>query len=381
MFNQSDYEKQFASFLGEHLHAFSFWKGRVALYAILRALDIQSGDEVILPAYTCVVVPNAIQLCGAKPVYVDINPTDYSIDSALVEDAITGKTRAILVQHTYGIPGPLEAVLAIARKHDLFVIEDACHALGSRLNGKVLGTLGDAAFFSSQWSKPYTTGLGGMAVTAAPKIAGNIQRVKNNFLSPAFGARTKLVLQYDLFSAFYSPRMFWLAQGLLRKLSSLGLFVGSSSDAELEGMSPQDHDWVMGPFQERVGIKQLRRYQKNLPERKVLMGFYREGLVQAGVTQSDYGEETILLRYPVRVKNKWSLLEKAQAARVELGDWFVSPLHPIDLNDHGKFGYTLGQCPISEQAAEETINLPLNQWMSLREAERTLGFVLKNAKI
>jgi dTDP-4-amino-4,6-dideoxygalactose transaminase len=108
------------------------------------------------------------------------------------------------------------------------------------------------------------------------------------------------------------------------------------------------------------------------------MAFYRQGLKEAGWPALDYDDETILLRYPVRVKNKWELLDKAQEARVEVGSWFESPLHPIKLEDHAIFDYTLGQCPISEQAAEETINLPLHQWMTPEEAQRTLNFVLKN---
>ena len=107
----------------------------------------------------------------------------------------------------------------------------------------------------------------------------------------------------------------------------------------------------------------------------------REGLAQAGVQQFDYDDETILLRYPLRVKNKCELLEKAKANRVELGDWFLSPLHPIELVDHDKFGYTRGQCQMSEQAAEEVINLPLHQWMTLEKAESILNFVLEYAEI
>lgn len=374
----SPYEAGFSAFIGSGVYPFSFWKGRVALYAILRAMNVQPDEEIILPGYTCVVVPNAVRLCGAKPIYVDIDMDTFSIDPALLEAAITEKTRAILVQHTYGIPGPIYDVMEIAKKHNLFVIEDSAHALGSSINGKLLGAIGDAAFFSSQWSKPYTSGLGGIAVSRDPDIANEIQKVRSNFELPSFGVRAKLSIQYALFSLFYSPRNFWFAQGLLRKLSKWGVFVGSSSTEELEGLSPQDHHWIMGPFQERVGIRQLEKYKEDLPARKKLMAFYRQGLIKAGWPALDYDDETILLRYPVRVKNKWDLLDKAQDARVELGSWFESPLHPIKLEDHAIFDYTLGQCPISEQAAEETINLPLHQWMTPEEAQRTLNFVLEN---
>jgi perosamine synthetase len=106
----SPYETAFAAYFDPAAHAFSFWKGRVALYAILLALDLEPGDEVILPGFTCVVVPNAVRLASCKPVYVDIEPDSYHLDPAGVEAAITSRTRAILVQHTFGMPGPLEAV-------------------------------------------------------------------------------------------------------------------------------------------------------------------------------------------------------------------------------------------------------------------------------
>jgi hypothetical protein len=193
---------------------------------------------------------------------VDIDMDTFSIDPALLEAAITEKTRAILVQHTYGIPGPIYDVMEIAKKHNLFVIEDSAHALGSSIDGKVLGSIGHAAFFSSQWSKPYTSGLGGVAVSRDPEIAREIKKVQNNFDLPNFIDRARLDLQYVLFSLFYSPRNFWFAQRLLRKLSELGIFVGSSSVGELEGLSPQDHHWKMGPFQKRVGLRQLEKYEE-----------------------------------------------------------------------------------------------------------------------
>ncbi|MFN6946977.1 MAG: DegT/DnrJ/EryC1/StrS family aminotransferase, partial [Cytophagaceae bacterium] len=117
-------------------------------------MRISQGDEVILPGFTCIVVPNAIIYLGAKPVYVDINSETFNIDPQLIEENITEKTKAIIAQHTFGIPADMDKILHIANKHNLFVIEDSCHALGSKYKGKYVGSFGDAAFFSSQWSKP-----------------------------------------------------------------------------------------------------------------------------------------------------------------------------------------------------------------------------------
>jgi perosamine synthetase len=371
----SHYEQSFASYMGEGTHAFSFWKGRVALYAILLALGIRKTDEVILPGYTCVVVPNAIRHCGAKPIYVDIEMNSFSINPKLVEEAITPRTKAIIIQHTYGIPGPIHEIVNIAKKHNLFVIEDSAHALGSKLSGKLLGTIGDAAFFSSQWSKPYTSGLGGIAVTTNLAIAEKIQSIKSDFVSPPLSAKLRLGVQFTLFSLFFSPRNYWRAQNILRKLSSLGVFVGSSSDAELDGHAPIDHYWKMSKYQEKISAKQLKKYEVEIDSRMEIMVLYQKYLSKAGFMISDYNKNTILLRYPLRVKNKWELLSMAQNAHVELGSWFETPLHPTVLEKHKIFNYKLGQCPIAEQAAEETINLPLHKWMTEDEAFRILNFV------
>ncbi len=116
--------------------------------------------QVILPGFTCVVVPNAIRLAGARPIYADIPENSYNIDPAGILQVITSRTKAIIVQHTFGIPACLDEITSIARERDLWVVEDCAHALGSSYAGKHVGLWGDAAFFSTQWSKPFTTGLG-----------------------------------------------------------------------------------------------------------------------------------------------------------------------------------------------------------------------------
>ena len=106
--HESPYEHDFAAVLGDGLTARSFWKGRVALFAILRALGIAPGDEIVLPGFTCVVVPNAMRLMGATPVYADIEAGGYNIDPALAAERVTERTRAMLIQHTFGIPARID---------------------------------------------------------------------------------------------------------------------------------------------------------------------------------------------------------------------------------------------------------------------------------
>ena len=376
----SAYEQAFSHQLGANVEAFSFWKGRVALYATLLALGIGEGDEVVLPGYTCVVVPNAIGFTGARPVYVDIAPGTYHIDPSLIEAAITPRTKAIMIQHTFGVPGPIDEVLAIARKHKLHVFEDSAHGLGSTYHGRAVGTFGDAAFFSSQWSKPYTTGLGGMAVTRSPELARRLNDVKKQFKEPPKSERFKLTTQYAIYQRFYSPRIYWIAQGMLRSLSHFGLFVGSSSESELAGQMPADHHWRMAGYQEGAGLLQLSRLDESVQHRKILTKFYDLGLEEAGWPLAFRTGETAFLRYPVYVGNKQELLDLAKREKVELGDWFETPLHPTPLEQHHIFDYKLGQCPVAEKAAREMVNLPMHHWMTVAEADRTLNFFTKFAK-
>ena len=130
---QDEYEAAFSRLLGPDVRAFAFWKGRVALYAILRALGVGAGDEVLIAGFTCVVVPNAVRFAGATPVYADIAPGSYNLDPASAERTITPRTRAMIVQHTLGLPAELDELLALAEQHNLVVIEDCAHTLGLSL--------------------------------------------------------------------------------------------------------------------------------------------------------------------------------------------------------------------------------------------------------
>lgn len=144
----SDYQLNFAKQFSA-AHAFAFWKGRVALYAILKAMGVGEGDEIILPGYSCVMDVNPIMYTGAKPVYVDIEPNLYNINLDLLEEKITERTKAIIALHTYGYPAEMDRLMEIANRHNIPVIEDCCLALGSKYKGKIVGTFGKAAYFHS----------------------------------------------------------------------------------------------------------------------------------------------------------------------------------------------------------------------------------------
>ena len=235
---------------------FTFFKGRVALHALLRAAGVGPGDQVLLPGYTCVVVPNAVNYTGAEPVYLDVEPQTGNLDCDKLEDRLgsgweSGRAKVLIVQHTYGIPCDMDRLDAFARRHGLLVIEDACHALASTWRGRPVGTLGDAAFFSSQWSKPVTTGLGGWAVVTAPELRTRLEAILPQYTRPGLATAGLLELQHLAFSLLNHPRLFWGIQGLYRGLGRMGLAIGSSTGDELSCRLPTDYQRRMHPLQER----------------------------------------------------------------------------------------------------------------------------------
>ena len=348
-----------------------FYKGRVALFAVLKAMGIGNGDEVVLPGFTCVVVPNAITYLGAKPVYADIDPSTYNIDPQKIRAKITGKTRAVIAQHTFGIPADLEAISAIATNHNLYLIEDSCHSIGSEYKGRPVGTFGDAAFFSSQWSKPVTTGLGGWARINNQRLREKMAKTYPEFAAPSLRDDIVLRLQYFLHSALSGPSFFWFARDMYRKLSKYGIAIGSSSVDELEYRMPADYKKRMSGWQREMLERRLKEALPVIGHRKRVVSQYEKLLPGTGSKPVrlplDY--DPVFLRYPVSVRDKERLLAAARGKRIEIGDWFLSPVHP-NLEGWEKAGYRKGMCSNAEKACEQVINLPTHSKIGNREIER-----------
>jgi len=370
------YERAFAEWLGVR-HAFAFWKGRVALYAALRALEVGAGDEVVMPGYTCVMNVNPVAYVGARSIYADIDPQTYNTTPAAIEGAIGPRTKAIIAQHTYGFPAAMDAVLEIGRRHGVPVLEDCCLALGSRWKGQRCGTMGRAAYFSFQWNKPYTCGLGGMLVTNDDELAERVRALcVRERIRPAWRESAMLTAQYVVYRTFIYPRTTAMAQMVFRWLTRRGLVVGSSSTCEYEPKMEADFFKGMGARQARSGLARLRRLDEAIKHRRQLAKLYDELLAEHGWTpplQPD-GAEPVLVRYPVRVKDKQRALTEAARHFVELGSWFECPLHPIETPLQA-YGYQPGQCPEAERASREVVNLPLHPRASERTVRRTVEFI------
>ena len=146
------FEQEMADFIGVK-YSVALNSGTDALHLALRALDIGAGDEVITVAFTFVATTEAIGIVGATPVFVDINPDTFNMDANLIEEKITPKTKAILPVHLYGQPCDMDKIMEIAKKHNLYVIEDCCQAIGAEFKGKKVGSFGDIGCYSFYQTK------------------------------------------------------------------------------------------------------------------------------------------------------------------------------------------------------------------------------------
>ncbi len=176
------FEDVFARFCGTS-HAVSASSGTAALHLALLALDIKNGDEVIMPDLTFVASANAVLYCGARPVFVDVDKKTWNIDPEKIEAHITERSRAIMVVHLYGHPCDMDAVLRIAERHNLKVIEDAAQAHGAEYGKKRVGSIGDAGVFSFYGNKIITTGEGGIITTDSPALAEKMRLLRDHAMS------------------------------------------------------------------------------------------------------------------------------------------------------------------------------------------------------
>ncbi len=172
------FEEALANYVGV-AHAVTLNSGTTALQLALRALGIQAGDEVVLPSFSFMAVTNAILSERAVPVFVDIEEDTFNIDPAALDAALSAKTKAIIVVHTFGYPARTKEIIEFAKRHGLWVIEDACEALGAERNGHKAGSLGDVGIFAFYPNKQITTGEGGALVTNSVEIADKVRRARN----------------------------------------------------------------------------------------------------------------------------------------------------------------------------------------------------------
>lgn len=179
----TEFENKFAEFC-EVDHAITCANGTVALHLPLLAYDVGPEDEIIIPTFTYIATANAVKYCGATPVLVDCEPDTWNIDPQKIEEKITSKTKGIIVVHLYGHPADMDPIMEIAKKYNLFVIEDAAEAHGALYKDKVVGSIGDVGTFSFFGNKVISTGEGGMITTNDTKLTEKMRLLRGQGMSP-----------------------------------------------------------------------------------------------------------------------------------------------------------------------------------------------------
>ena len=349
----SNYEKTFAAWNGSK-HASAFMSGRVALSACLHALELQPGDEVIVPGYTCVVVANAFEFAGVRPAYADIELDTYGLDAEQLPGRITSRTRAILIQHLYGLVcRDYEAILKIAAAHGLKVIEDCAHACGAEYHGTKVGNRGDVAFYSSEQSKVFNTIQGGLAVTNQDALAVRLREYCQAAAVPDEAWIDRQLHNVILnFFQFKHPGRWWRGDWANWCHGSKRL-VSTTKDEE-RGTRPAHYGRRMPAPIAALGLNQLRKIDGYNKQRRATARHWDQWCAARGYTPPRVveGSVPVFLRYPVLVEPERKQ-DRAWAKRelnVELGVWFASHLHPSHRPVTG--------CPNADTAVARCINLP-----------------------
>jgi perosamine synthetase len=374
-------ELQYKSILANKLQSkpeqiFCYWKGRVALYTALKALGINSEDEVIVQAFTCVVVPNAIIYLGAKPVYVDINEDSLNTTLSNIQAATTAKTKCILIQNTFGLSSEVDEIVAFAKSKGIFTIEDCTHGFGGYYQNRPNGIRSDFSFFSTQWNKPFSTGVGGFLLVNNKGFLKEIHKVNELLIKPGLKKTLILKMLISFKKAFLGDRSYWFFVKLYRFLSKMGLVVGSSSGSEISSTVMDDNYFMeAAKVQYREGIRALNHLDKSMLLRKQNAQRYSQFLQTNGkiYVNEIFNENHSFLKYPILIKDRITFIEKAEKASVRLGDWFLSPIHPVE-SEFEKWFLIPENFPIASYVSKHVLNLPTE----IENPEKVITFLIQN---
>ncbi len=307
-----EFEKSFAAFC-KTKHAIGVGNGTDAIWAVLIALGIGQGDEVITAANTFIATAEAITFCGAKPVFVDVEEKSYNINPGLIEPAITARTKAIIPVHLYGQTCDMDAILSIAKKHNLYVIEDACQAHGAEYKGRMAGSIGAAGCFSFYPGKNLGAyGEGGAIVTNNSELDRKLRMFRDH------GQDKK----------YYHSMVGW--------------------NARLDGI------------QGAVLSVKLRHLEKWNSARRKNASLYTKLLKETKSIGTPYEAEWakhVYHIYAVRNPKRDELIKHLAEKGISCGIHYPVPLHLQKAYEH--LGYRKGEFPVAEKLASEQMSLPM----------------------
>ncbi|PIZ63258.1 aminotransferase DegT [Candidatus Saccharibacteria bacterium CG_4_10_14_0_2_um_filter_52_9] len=326
----AELEKSFAKY-SDTKYAVAVNSGTAALHAALFAAGVGPGDEVITTSFSFIATVNPILFLGAKPVLVDIDPVTYNLDVDLVEQAVTSKTKVIIPVHLYGQPYDHAELEAIASKHDLLVIEDACQAVGATYKNKKTGTLGDIGCFSLYATKNIMCGEGGIVTTDNEEYADAMKRFRQHGMSGPY------------------------------EYAHIGF------------------NYRMTDLHAAIAIEQLKKIRQFNERRYHNADLLHEGLKDiTGISPPSTAPDRthVFHQYTIRVTNNFPLTrdELAVALRqkeIGTGVYYPKPLH---FYDHiAAIGYQKGDFPQAELAASQVLSIPVHPKLEIEE----INYIIK----
>ena len=337
------FERAFAQYLGRG-YATAVSNGTAALHLALVSLGIEEGDEVILPSLTFVATANAVFYAGARPVFADIISTEnLNVSPGEIEKRITQKTKAIMVMHYGGYPCDMKAILGIAKRYGLYVIEDAAHAPGAEYRGKKCGLIGDVGCFSFFSNKNLVTGEGGMAVTRDRALAERIQIMRSHGMD---------ALSWDKYG-------------------------GHLSSYDIGGLG---YNYRTTEIESALGLVQLRKLERNNRKRKNLVRTYGEelqGIEGISIPFSKFKGHPSYHLFPILLKpsiDRNEIMEQLKKFGIQVSVHYP-PVHLFSLY-RSKFGYKKGDLPRTEEVSGRELTLPLHPVMK----EEDVKWITKKVK-
>jgi perosamine synthetase len=341
--------REFESALADYVGAsdvIAVNSGTSGLHLCIRALRISDGDEVIVPSFAFIAVANAVRYEKAIPIFVDIDAQTLNLDPALLEAAITPRTRAIIVVHTFGCPAELSSILEIAKRHGLYVIEDACEAVGAEYEGQKVGVLADVGVFGFYPNKQITTGEGGAVVTNNSDLAIKVRRLRNQGRD-------------DSESWFQHSEL-----GYNYRISDINCALGIEQLKRIDSILDR-RESVAGRYSQLLGSNpSLRLPPITLPRRKISWFVY-----------------VVLLSSRFNQAHRDWIVEEMRLRGIALGRYFA-PIHlqPIYLS----YSSQRAVLPVTEFQASRSLALPFFnriQEHEINEVCRTLAELLRSVPL
>lgn len=362
--------------------------GRSALMSLLTVFrntyTLPADSEVLMQSYTCNAVPNPVLWAGFQPVYVDIDYTTGMMTAETLRQKITPRSTVLIIQHTLGHVAPLTELLAVAREHDLFVIEDCAHALGAYYDNAPIGTFGDAAIFSFGRDKVISSVYGGAALlnTASrywEKLHTPIDEHYATLPSPSRGWVIQQLMHLIIFSvAIPLYRTLSIGKILIELSKRLHIISLAIQVGERTGQRPSPIPSRLPNALARLVTHQLNKLSKFQNHRRARAEQYAHGLAGLPLTplptQPDPLEQPSYLRYTVLTSEAVALIAYCANHGIYLGDWYRSVIAP-DYTDLPAMHYTAGSCPTAEQLATQTVNLPTHINITPEDTDRIIATV------